>query len=197
MITVTPETENLLRGPHLRLGDVSPPSERGKPHFISSQPGLVGFLEAVRAAARAEFGQQRTPVRMRRGRLCIEPAITREAAINASAEAITRIKLAQDAARSATNWDDYENQDAIFHRAVAEASDNIMLLALFDQLNQVRRAVAWNMVVGGTDRPPQKHSSFDEHDAILASVEGQDPARAYEAMRDHLKSVASRLFEDV
>ncbi len=47
------------------------------------------------------------------------------------------------AREEASSWAEYEVQDDLFHRAIAEASDNILLLSLFDQLNQVRRAVAW------------------------------------------------------
>jgi len=145
----------------------------------------------------AELAQQLTPVRMTRARLCIEPAITREAAINASRDAIVRIKLAKDRAQEASTWADYETQDDLFHRAVAQASDNAMLMALFDQLNQVRRAVAWGNVVRGTMRPPRDHSSFAEHDRIAAAIEARDPAAAQEAMRAHIGSVSARLFGEV
>jgi DNA-binding FadR family transcriptional regulator len=145
----------------------------------------------------AELAQQLTPVRMTRARLCIEPAIAREAAINASRDAIIRIKLAKDRAQEASSWADYETQDDLFHRAVAQASDNAMLMALFDQLNQVRRAVAWGNVVRGTMRPPRDHSSFAEHDRIAAAIEARDPAEAQEAMRAHIGSVSARLFGEV
>ena len=138
-----------------------------------------------------------TPVRTMRARLCIEPAIAREAAINASGEAITRILHVMDRAISAPTWDAYEKQDDLFHRAIAEASDNILLLALFDQLNQVRRAVAWGSVIRSSERPPQHHSSFDEHERIASAIENRDPVAAQEAMRKHIQSVSKRLFEEV
>jgi len=142
----------------------------------------------------ADLGRQLTPVRMMRARLCIEPAIAREAAINASQGAITRIRLARDRAANAPTWSDYEAQDDLFHRAVAEASDNILLVTLFDQLNQVRRAVAWGNVVRATPRPPREHSSFAEHDRIAAAIQTRNPAAAHDAMRQHIGSVSARLF---
>jgi DNA-binding FadR family transcriptional regulator len=158
----------------------------GKGTFVSV-PGAHG-------APISEIVQQMTPVRMMRARLSIEPAIAREAAINASREIMVRIKLARDRAFDATTWADYEAQDDLFHRTIAEASDNILLVAIFDQLNEVRRAVALNTVVRGTLRPPASHSSFSEHDAILAALEARDPAAAHDAMRNHLRSVSARLF---
>jgi len=151
-----------------------------------------GLAENVGVAA--ALSQQMTPVRMIQARLCIEPSLAREAAIHASHEAIVRVKLAKDAAKSASSWADYEAQDDLFHRSVAEASDNILLLTLFDQLNQVRRAVAGDKVVRGSARPPPDHSSFAEHDRISAAIEARAPKAAQQAMREHIGSVSSRLF---
>lgn len=144
--------------------------------------------------ALVDLGRQLTPFRMMRARATIEPAIAREAAVNASGEAIARMQRAVDRARSATTWKEYEAQDDVFHRAVAEASDNLLLLSLFDQLNEVRRAVAWGSVERQSPRPSPDHSSFAEHLAITAAIADRDPAAAYEAMRQHLRSVAQRLF---
>ncbi|MDH3263363.1 MAG: GntR family transcriptional regulator [Paracoccaceae bacterium] len=160
----------------------------GKGTFVAGRSG------AADAGGLGEIGQQITPVRMMRARLCIEPAIAREAAINASAEAVVRVARAKDAAARAESWDEYERQDDRFHRAVAEAADNILLLALFDQLNRVQRAVAWETVVRQSARPPEEHSSFAEHEAIAAAIAARDPAGAQGAMRRHIGSVSARLF---
>lgn len=163
----------------------------GKGTFIASQAGAAGTGNL------AELTRLITPVRMMRARLCIEPAIAREAAINASKEAVIRIKSAMDRARQAPSWADYEAQDDLFHRSIAEASDNMLLLALFDQLNQVRRAVAWEAVTRQSTRPPSTHTSFVEHEKIAEAIERRDPSAANEAMRHHIGSVSARLFGEV
>ncbi|MEF3049195.1 FadR/GntR family transcriptional regulator [Pseudotabrizicola sp. L79] len=147
--------------------------------------------------ATIELGRQITPFRMMRARLAIEPAIAREAAVNASGETLTRMARAIERAKAATTWNEYEIQDDLFHRAVAEASDNLLLLALFNQLNEVRRAVAWGNVSRDSAHPSPNHSSFVEHDAIFAAISLRDPTEAYDAMRRHLGSVAKRLFGEV
>ncbi|WP_420405830.1 FadR/GntR family transcriptional regulator [Nisaea sp.] len=160
----------------------------GKGTFISSQGGPAG------AGNLLELGRHLTPVKMIRARLCIEPAIAREAAINASREAILRINAAKERAREALTWEEYEAEDDHMHRAIAECTDNPLLLGMFDQLNQVRRAVALGNVVRGSDRPPENHSSFMEHERILAAIEARDPSGAEAAMRQHIASVSARLF---
>ena len=163
----------------------------GKGTFVAA----VGGTEDV--GSLTDLSRQLTPVRMMRARLCIEPAIAREAAINASEEAIIRMKLAKERAAAAPNWADYETHDDLFHRSIAEASDNILLLSLFDQLNQVRRTVAWDSVVRKSEHPPEGHSSFAEHDRIAAAIEARDPSAAQEVMRQHIGSVSARLFGEI
>jgi DNA-binding FadR family transcriptional regulator len=144
-----------------------------------------------------QLGRQLTPFRMMRARLAIEPAIAREAAVNASGDSLARMRQALDRSRAASSWETYEIEDDVFHRTVAEACDNLLLLSLFDQLNKVRRAVAWGSVERKTVRPSLDHVSFAQHEAIAAAIIGRNPQEAYEAMRAHLLSVSSRLFEEV
>lgn len=157
----------------------------GKGTFIAAEPLGSGLSDLTKKVS---------PVHMMRARLALEPAIAREAAINASEDAVVRLRLSRERAESARTWNDYEAQDDAFHRSVAEATNNALLLALFDQLNQVHRAVAWNSVVRRTDTPPRDHSSFTEHRSITEAIEARDPANAHAAMRAHLASVSARLF---
>ncbi len=162
----------------------------GKGTFVAAQGGAFG------PGTLSDLSQQVTPVQLMRARLSLEPALAREAAINASGEAVARLKLSKQQAVDAPDWDEYEAHDDLFHRAVAEATGNPLLLSLFDHLNQVRRAVAWNTVIRHSERPPRDHSSFGEHDIILDAIEARDPNAAFTAMRTHLGSVSARLFEE-
>ena len=146
------------------------------------------------SGAMVELGRQLTPFRMMRARMAIEPAIAREAAVNASGDTQMRMQRALERSKAAATWREYEIQDDIFHRTVAEASDNLLLLSLFDQLNGVRRAVAWGNVQRRSAHPSPDHSSFAEHDAIAAAIANRDPVAAYESMRAPLRSVSQRLF---
>ena len=143
-----------------------------------------------------EVARQLTPLRMVRARLCVEPAIAGEAALNASADSVARMRITLQRASAASNWEDYEAQDDMFHRVIAEATDNPLLLGLFDQLNKVRRAVAFGAVTRATPRPSPDHSSFAEHEAIAAAIERRDRQAAQDAMKTHLQSVSRRLFEE-
>lgn len=163
----------------------------GKGTFVAAHASVEG------TGSLSDLSQKVTPVHMMRARLSLEPALAREAAINASDDSVIQLKLARDKAQAASTWAEYEAQDDAFHRAVAEATGNILLLSLFDQLNQVRRAVAWNTVTRATAQPPRDHSSFAEHNRITDAIEARDANAAHAAMREHLGLVSARLFGEI
>lgn len=164
----------------------------GKGTFIAAPDELESPLPRL-----ATISQQVTPIQMMRARLSLEPAITREAAANASAENVQQLQAAHQRSIEATSWKAYEICDDDFHRSLAEATGNILLQSLFDHLNQVRRAVSWAQVIRHTESPPADHSSFTEHTTILRAIEARDPIAAHTAMREHLHSVAKRIFGDI
>jgi len=143
-----------------------------------------------------DLAQKMTPLSMMRARLCIEPAIAREAAINASGQAIERIGATMELARTASTWSEYAHQDNLFHRAIAEASDNFLLIEIFNKVNQVQREIAWTAVKRSSPRPPSDHSSFAEHEAILKAIKERDTDATFHATRRHLQSVLHRLYQD-
>jgi DNA-binding FadR family transcriptional regulator len=160
----------------------------GKGTFVASQSGTVGPRRLT------ELATQISPVDMMRARLALEPAIAREAAMGATQEAVAKVFAARDRAFEAPDWDSYEAEDDHLHRTIAAATGNALLLELFDQLNQVRRAVSWKAVIRHSTRPPRDHTSFAEHDRIAEAIAARDPGEAHAAMRDHLGSVSARLY---
>ncbi|MGY9048671.1 hypothetical protein P775_03535 [Puniceibacterium antarcticum] len=160
----------------------------GKGTFVSDP------CEGNAPDALVQLGRNLTPFRMMRARLVIEPAIAREAAINASGTDLSNMQRAMERTRSATTWAEYEEQDDQLHRHIAEASDNLLLVSLFEHLNHVRRAVAWGSVVRATTRPAASHTSFSEHDSLVQAIASRAPDAAHDAMRMHLRSVSDRLF---
>lgn len=167
----------------------------GKGTFVASPNNREPEVsEDLASPSVIRLGKQLTPFRLMRARLTIEPAIAKEAAINASSDALVKMQLALERSHSVSNWELYERQDDLFHRAVAEASDNMLLLAMFDQMNIVRRTVAFGNVVRDSAKPEENHASFVQHEIIAEAIADRRPAEAYAAMRTHLHSVSERLF---
>jgi DNA-binding FadR family transcriptional regulator len=135
-----------------------------------------------------------SPADVARARFALEPAIAREAAMHATAEGLAALRATALRARKAASWREYEALDNQLHREIAEQAANQTLLALFDQLNTLRRMVAWGRSDREGARPPEDHGSFAEHDRIIDALAARDVDEAQAAMRAHLRTVAERLF---
>ncbi|WP_114966867.1 FadR/GntR family transcriptional regulator [Alkalilacustris brevis] len=140
--------------------------------------------------------QHRTsPNEVMRTRILIEPLLAREAALHATQEDVAAMTMHMNLGRDADTWRQYEVQDNALHRVIALASANKLLLAIFDGLNAVRRAVVWGRLRQIPDRPPADHHSFAEHEAIVTAISERDLDGAEIAMQKHLRTVAQRLLE--
>ena len=140
------------------------------------------------------IARRTTPREVMHARLLLEPLLCREAAMHATAEHVEALRDTTALSRRAQTWREYETLDNLFHRTIAEATQNTPLVGMFDQLNAVRRAVIWGRLRQRDDRPPGDHHSFAEHEAILGAIEERDTERSRELMRRHLQSVGALLF---
>ena len=134
-----------------------------------------------------------SPIEVIRARLTIEPALAREAAVNASTADLQEMRLCVERGREANNWRQYENWDNRFHRAVAKATQNKLLVLMFDNLNSIRRTVVWGRRREDIGGPPRDHHSFLEHDAIVDAVTDRNPLESERAMRIHIDTVSRKL----
>ena len=161
----------------------------GKGTFVGARP-----LDTV--ADIAAMAKRTSPAEAMQARLSLEPEIARIAALHARPEDIAAMRLCLDSQRSAKTWREYESWDNRLHRAIAEATQNSLLLGLLDTLNAVRRAVTWGRLrPADRQRPSPDHHSFAEHARIVRAIEDRDMAAAAAAMRQHLQTVQTKLLE--
>lgn len=94
-----------------------------------------------------------------------------------------------DMAESIATGGDGIDGDRRFHRAIAMAAGNPLLLRLFDELADViDRTSAASLTLSG--RPPV---SLEAHHAILAAIAAADEDTAAEAMHQHIMTSGERV----
>lgn len=158
----------------------------GRGTFLGSRPlESAGDIDNV--------SSHTTPRELMEARFLIEPGLARLAAGHATNADILELQLCIRKTKSAIDWRVYEIWDNNLHRTIAAAAHNTCLMALFDTLNAVRRAVVWSRPREMPLARRRDHHSFAEHDAICSAIIRRDPARAEAAMRRHLESVRDRL----
>jgi len=141
------------------------------------------------------IASQSSPSEVMRTRALIEPVIAREAALNATADNIKEMRRCLLRTRQARSWRQYEHWTNTLHRTIAQSTRNTLLLAMFDTMITVRRAVFWGRLRPTKDKPSRDHRSFAEHGAIIDAIEQRDPRGAAQQMRDHLGMVHERLLD--
>lgn len=84
--------------------------------------------------------------------------------------------------------------DERLHRLIAAATQNSLMLVLYDTLRTLGRAGLDTRLANifGEERAP--HATNVQHRDIVMAIAASDPARAEKAMLDHLASVRSLLF---
>jgi DNA-binding FadR family transcriptional regulator len=157
----------------------------GKGTFVGPRPPQLVDISGL--------AQRSNPIQVMKARIALEPELARLAAINATAAEVATLAELNVACRASTTWREYEAYDARFHHQIAEAAHNPILLALFDTLNAVRRAVTWGRPRPSHSSPPADHHSFEDHDRMVDTIAHREPAGAAEAMRRHLQNVEDRL----
>lgn len=141
----------------------------------------------------ASMARRTNPIEVMNARIAFEPEIARVAALNATPTALAELRQCMERAVSAPDWRQYEIWDNRLHRAIAEATQNSLLLGLLDTLNAVRREVNWGRLRADPKRPPADHHSFIEHQQIVEAIANRDTVGAASAMRAHLQSVERHL----
>jgi DNA-binding FadR family transcriptional regulator len=160
----------------------------GRGTFVSDGSAMITTPSISAIAKRT------TPREVMQARLTFEPMLSRMAADYATQEHMDALDETVEKTRVATSWREYETLDNQFHRLLAEATQNIPLLAMFDQLNSLRRTVVWGRLRQRPERPPKDHHSFEEHELIVNAVRNRDGDVARDSMHQHLLSVTRKLF---
>jgi DNA-binding FadR family transcriptional regulator len=180
-------TRNRLRGVLRRMvaqGEIW--RHVGKGTFIGRRP--------LEAAPHDGGGMVLTsPREVMDARLIFEPVLARLAAFNATSADVREMQLCLDKMAGRPAWPAWASWDGRLHRAIARASGNALLLAMFDTLQMYRNRDVFRML----DRPFQgTDMASRDHVAVVHAIRERDSRRAEAAMRKHLLSLRHAIFGD-
>nr|WP_296072128.1 FCD domain-containing protein [uncultured Agrobacterium sp.] len=127
-------------------------------------------------------------------RLRIEPQLAQLAAMRAKPAEIERMRALVEKTGQSTDADAKELWDGSLHRQIAQSAGNKLFLSIFDVVNRIRQDDAWQSIRELARRSGSNgRASFEQHMAIVEAIADRDPARAGEAMRQHLLMHQERL----
>ncbi len=127
-------------------------------------------------------------------RLRIEPQLAQLAALRAKGSDIDRMRELAQKILGSEDADAKELWDGALHRQIAQAAGNLLFLSIFDVINRVRQDDAWQSIRERARSNANTMSiSNAQHAAIIDAIAARDPAKAGEAMRQHLLMLQERL----
>ncbi|WP_428688047.1 FadR/GntR family transcriptional regulator [Roseibium sp.] len=141
-----------------------------------------------------------TPPDLMRARLVLEPQVAAEAARRVDKSDVTHLWSLVAAGRIAKDRSDAEQADDAFHRAMAQATRNPVLIGFLNYLSGARRRATWQRQWDrtyrrlGVDEFRTLHS--DQHGRVVEAVAAADPEAASSAMVEHLNTIMSAMSRD-
>lgn len=138
------------------------------------------------------------PFELLQARQLLESSIAEFAALQATKKDILHLKqiLKKEQELLALNQDDY-SADKDFHLALAEITQNDVLVKLQEQLWQYRfNSAMWTQLHTRILQDTNYHRQWiEDHHAILSAIQKKNANAARKAMWQHLENVKVKLFE--
>ena len=135
------------------------------------------------------------PVDTLEARMAIEPVLARLAALRATQGDFDKLFEAADASRAAKDPISYEKADAAFHRRIAIAARNPLLVTIFEAILHVASDRSWRHGRETAHCINNQARYAVSHRKIAVAICERNPKLAEEAMSAHLAMVQQQLIE--
>lgn len=144
----------------------------GRPQSVQSRPESLGSATTLNELLEARF--------------LIEPIVARLAAQRVEEAELAMIRQYFRHASEAQSWDEWAKWDALFHRAISEASGNGVMINSIDQLFRMKTHSRWTLQRDVPFDPVLTARYTSEHLAVLSCIAERDAEGAEAAMRRHM-----------
>jgi GntR family L-lactate dehydrogenase operon transcriptional regulator len=165
---------------------------------ITRQQGRGTLISDARSGT-IDLGTQlaklTNPVDTLEARMAIEPTLARLAALRGTQADFDKLFEAAEASRLAKDPISYEKADAAFHRRIAAAARNPLLVTIFDAVLHVASDRSWRHGRETAHCINNQARYAAAHRKIAAAICERNPKAAEEAMRAHLGIVQQQLIE--
>lgn len=136
-----------------------------------------------------------SPAMLLEARDLIEVKIVENVVLNATERDLELIQLTANQADSSKDALAFERADAVFHRQIALATHNDLIVAAFDVINDARSNPEWTKLKLRKNRsaPLRRDDVIAEHQRICNALFDRDASEAAAAMHAHLQMVRKNL----
>ena len=172
--------------------------------LIWRRQGKGTFIGPTRRSAAlnvAALTSRTNLIEVMEARLHLEPSLAALAAVRASAEQVTMLRrLAKETAqqqRAANDADELERCDSAFHRGIANAAGNRLLLDIFELVDTIRIDPTWQALRQRARTTDLRSGYNRDHDLIVDAIAQRNSVGAAAAMRSHLRTLQQALDDTI
>jgi DNA-binding FadR family transcriptional regulator len=134
-----------------------------------------------------------SPTEIMEARIAIEPRIAALAVAHATVSDFERMEMCNRKGEVAESFADFEHWDAALHQAIAEATHNRLIIALYTGITRARDQADWGELKRKSQSPERRDAYRGEHRHIVAALRARDAARAEATLLAHLRHVRQNL----
>lgn len=149
--------------------------------------------EKAEPAAALVTASDVSPTEIMEARLAIEPRIAVLAVARATVSDFERMELCNRKGELAESFADFEHWDAALHQAIAEATHNRLVIALYTGITRARDQADWGELKRKSQSPERREAYREEHRRIVAALRARDAAQTEATLLEHLRHVRQNL----
>lgn len=139
-------------------------------------------------------GLKVSPAELMDARLQFESRVVEMAVTHATADDFARMELCLDRAERGATLDEFELWDAALHQAIAAATHNRLVVAIFDLFTLVRQQAEWGKLKDRIVTPERRIEYQQQHRHLVKALRSRDADEARAAVVAHLDFAKRNLF---
>jgi len=162
-------------------------------NLVTRRMGSGTYVHHPGVASANEIADATSPLELIEVRFALEPHMANVAVMNARGRDVHAVRRALERARATIGADEFTEADAAFHLALAECTQNPLIIWLYRHVNEVRGHAQWSAVKQKILGPERVREYNQQHRRIYHALERRDPDQATAMMRTHLETARSDL----
>jgi DNA-binding FadR family transcriptional regulator len=155
--------------------------------LVSRQVGSGTFVKFRPPTLSGNIADLTSPLQLIDVRIGIEPQMTRLAVLNAGAREVEKLRgIVASFSAGPLDPETFTARDQAFHLAVAECTRNPLLVALYQQINDVRAHAQWNTMKGKVLSAERIAEYNQQHRNLFHAIDSRDLDAAVALITSHL-----------
>lgn len=164
--------------------------------FLKKRAGSGSYVVYSEANYSHSIAQSTSPLELVDARFALEPQVVRLAVLHATEHNLAKVEEAMSAMESCGGATDvFSRADEAFHDALAECTQNSLLIWMTKRVNEVRSYNQWAKMRAITLTPEMIAAYNAQHRQIVDAIRVRDGEGAANAMKQHLKTARQSLID--